>query len=125
MQKKSIKICLVALLLSVTVPAEAQAPVPSKKVIAEAHPKLYARSVMQNMGWYEQQYVCLAKLWGKESHWNHKADNPKSTAFGIAQMLNEKSTSPVTQIDNGLRYIKFRYGQPCAAWEYWQRHNWY
>jgi hypothetical protein len=54
-------------------------------------------------------------LWGKESAWNPKADNPNSTAFGIAQMLGEDSTNPYVQISNGLRYIEHRYSNPCAA----------
>ena len=88
----------------------------------------YAKSLMAAQ--YEQwdtksEFRALAKLWGKESAWNPEADNPTSTAFGIAQMLNEKSEDPITQIRNGLRYIEHRYENPCNAWEFWKRNYWY
>ena len=73
----------------------------------------------------EKQFSCLKRLWGKESSWNHLADNPHSTAFGIAQMLNETSKDPATQIRNGLKYISFRYTNACNAWEFWKRNYWY
>ena len=76
-------------------------------------------------GYNKTQFACLSKLWGKESAWNHLADNPTSTAFGIAQMLGETSKDPATQIRNGLKYISFRYTKACNAWYYWQSNNWY
>jgi hypothetical protein len=76
-------------------------------------------------GWTKKQHSCLNQLWGKESAWNPSADNPKSTAFGIAQMLNEKSKDPVQQIRNGLRYISVRYESPCNAWSFWQKRYYY
>ena len=86
---------------------------------------MYAHSLVKIEGWSHKHYVCLSQLWGKESAWNYMADNPNSTAFGIAQMLGEKSKSPVTQIRHGIRYIKKRYGNPCAAWKFWQKRYWY
>ena len=126
---KTALVLLSGTLLSVASPAQAQAPRLTKQVkfqaLALQEPKHYARIKMADYGWNVRQYVCLSNLWAKESHWNHKANNPKSTAFGIAQMLNETSLNPVTQINNGLRYIKHRYDLPCAAWLHWQHHSWY
>jgi len=76
-------------------------------------------------GWDIDEVICLNQLWGKESAWNPLADNPHSTAFGIAQMLNEDSKDPVEQISNGLRYIEHRYKTPCNAWSHWKRNNYY
>lgn len=76
-------------------------------------------------GWNKKQFQCLDNIWTKESHWNPEADNPKSTAYGIAQMLNEDSRNGLVQISNGLRYIEHRYSTPCEAWEFWQRNKWY
>jgi len=96
---------------------------------AEASPmalKQFAK--MQSISYYKwdiREVRCLNQLWSKESAWNPRADNPHSTAYGIAQMLNEKSTSPVTQISNGLVYIKHRYEKPCNAWNYWKRNYHY
>jgi hypothetical protein len=88
--------------------------------------KDYAKHTGQiEYNWNTDQHKCLVKLWGKESAWNPKADNPTSTAFGIAQMLKEDSTNGFVQISNGLRYIEHRYTNPCNAWEFWQRNNWY
>ena len=83
---------------------------------------------MQSIAFYKwdiHEVGCLNRLWSKESAWNPRADNPHSTAYGIAQMLNEKSTSPIRQISNGLVYIKHRYNKPCNAWAYWKRNYHY
>jgi hypothetical protein len=128
-KQKTILATVTGLLLTVASPAEANAPLMSKQEqvmhLAMENPKQYAQNAMKARNWNKAQYVCLSQLWGKESAWNHKADNPKSTAYGIAQMLGEKSKHPKKQIDNGLRYIKHRYEQPCIAWKHWQRHRWY
>lgn len=80
------------------------------------------------------QYVCLNALWTHESHWNAKAANPHSTAFGIPQFLDEtwtnyhypvRPTDPIIQVKAGLRYITKRYGSPCRAWSFWYRHYYY
>lgn len=126
---KVILILAAGILISVSSPAEARAPKVSEKVklyqIALQEPKKYALLKMADYGWYKTQHVCLTNLWTKESNWNYKSDNPISSAFGIAQMLNEKSKNPVTQINNGLRYIMHRYDNPCNAWKYWLSHKWY
>jgi hypothetical protein len=63
-----------------------------------------------------KEYRCLELLWTRESQWNPRADNPKSTAYGIPQMLRMKERDPYRQIDIGLRYIKHRYETACNAW---------
>lgn len=96
--------------------------------------KAYAKSQMKRWGWRKSQMKCLAPLWGKESAWNHKAENDYSGAYGIPQALpaskmadagKDWRTNPTTQIDWGLKYIKLRYSSPCKAWEFHQRNNWY
>ena len=73
--------------------------------------KLYAHIKLLDA----KQYRCLEILWNKESNWNPKADNPKSTAYGIPQLLKLKAKDPFVQIDLGLKYIKSRYLTPCRA----------
>jgi hypothetical protein len=68
-----------------------------------------------------KQYRCLELLWTRESQWNPRADNPKSTAYGIPQMLRLKERDPYRQIDIGLRYIVHRHSTPCKAWAHHQR----
>lgn len=129
--KQMALIMATALLLPAGTPAAAEAPHQPVSIeltvaqLALQNPQQYAKDQFGKFNWTDEQYVCLAKLWGKESAWNHLADNPHSTAFGIAQMLGEDSTEPHIQINNGLRYIEHRYDNPCNAWHYWQRHNWY
>ena len=74
--------------------------------------------------WNASQISCLRQLWNNESHWNFKAHNYRSGAHGIPQALPAAKmevvaldwrTNPVTQIRWGLKYIKARYGSPCAA----------
>ena len=79
--------------------------------------KAYARA---GYGWTGEQWLCLRTLWTSESRFDSKADNPRSSAFGIAQLLKEKETEPALQILKGLRYISHRYGTPCKAREFWK-----
>ena len=133
MQKQNIQKTILAtvtgLLLTVASPAEANAPLMSKHEqvmhLALQNPKQYAQIAIKAYNWDKNQFVCLSRLWGKESAWNHKADNPHSSAFGIAQMLKERNKHPKPQIDNGLRYIEHRYGEPCRAWKFWRVNRWY
>jgi hypothetical protein len=129
--KQMALIMATALLLPLSTPAEAEAPhKPVEKVVtveemALENPKKYAKDQFAKYNWSDDQFACLSKLWGKESAWNHLADNPHSTAFGIAQMLGEDSLLVSVQIDRGLRYLEHRYGSPCLGWEFWQRNKWY
>ena len=79
--------------------------------------KLYAHIKLHNAN----EYHCLGLLWDKESRWNPRADNPKSTAYGIPQLLKLKAKDPYTQIDLGLKYIKARHSTPCNALEFHKR----
>jgi multidrug efflux pump subunit AcrA (membrane-fusion protein) len=79
------------------------------------------------------EFACLENLWGKESGWNPNAQNPSSTAYGIAQFLNStwagtgiaKTSDGYRQIDAGLIYIQKAYGSPCGAWAKSQSSGWY
>jgi hypothetical protein len=73
--------------------------------------KLYAHMKLKDA----KQYRCVELLWIKESNWNPRADNPKSTAYGIPQLLKLKTKDPYIQIDLGLKYIKHRHSTPCKA----------
>ena len=93
----------------------------------------YAFSLFDQYGWSESEMAPLIELWNRESGWNPNAQNPTSTAFGIAQFLNstwsgvgaKKTTDPFGQIDAGLKYIKRRFGSPSMALAFWQANRWY
>ena len=90
--------------------------------------KAYAKSIMkwEYPHWNKSEWRALAKLWGKESGWRHEAANPKSSAYGIAQMLKTKPGTPAPkQIARGLVYIEHRYDKPSKAWAHWRAKGWY
>jgi len=83
-------------------------------------------SYSRALGYTKRETKCLITLWTRESRLDHLADNPKSTAFGIAQLLRERSREPELQILHGLRYIEHRYrGSACRALSHSDRRNWY
>ncbi len=93
-----------------------------------------AENLMPSFGWSPSTYFgCLDNIWSRESGWRYNASNP-SGAYGIPQALPgskmasagaDWQTNPVTQIKWGLGYIQGRYGDPCAAWAYWQANGSY
>lgn len=84
-----------------------------------------ARYAKAGWNWDRKQRRCIHTLFTKESRFDHLADNPKSTAFGIGQVLKETSREPDIQILNAYKYIKHRYDTPCRALAHHQRKNWY
>jgi soluble lytic murein transglycosylase-like protein len=86
-----------------------------------------------------QEWNCLRYVWTKESHFNPKALNKSSGAFGIAQFMPstwgnykvEKTQDAGLQIKYGLRYIEKRYGSTneptgaCNAKQFWVQNGWY
>ena len=108
--------------------------VPGGAVNDPAGAKGYASGRMGAFGWGQDQFLCLAQLWTKESGWLTTATNPYSGAYGIAQALppgkyasagSDWLTSYRTQVDWGLGYIRDRYGSPCGAWNHSVSMNWY
>ena len=83
--------------------------------------KLYSHIKLTN----HRQYLCLEQLWYLESKWNYRADNKRSSAYGIPQLLKLKVNNPYKQIDAGLKYITHRYGTPCKALAYHKKHGHY
>lgn len=121
----------------VATPALAQSP---KIDITTPHQaKAHAKMQMGSWGWKtSSQWKCLHQLWTNESNWRPTAQNKtavtqtrdgktvKLYAGGIPQILGLSPSSSVpTQIQRGLQYISHRYGSPCAAMDWWNRHKWY
>ncbi|MFY0760182.1 peptidoglycan DD-metalloendopeptidase family protein [Metabacillus dongyingensis] len=84
----------------------------------------------------ESWVVALTELIGRESTWNPKVGNKKSSAWGYGQFLSstrsqyEKKTGlsyndPVNQIIMTAQYVKDRYGTPEKALQFWDKNNWY
>ena len=85
--------------------------------------KLYTHIKVSN----HKEYSCINKLWTKESNWNPKSKNKKSTAYGIPQLLKLTTNDPYLQIDAGLKYIKHRYknGGGCEALNFFLSKGYY
>ncbi|WP_239108544.1 transglycosylase SLT domain-containing protein [Microbispora siamensis] len=95
--------------------------------------KALGKQMAEARGW-GGEWGCLEKLWDKESHWNERAMNRYSGAYGIPQALpgskmasagSDWQTNPATQIKWGLGYIAGRYKTPCGAWGHSQSTGWY
>jgi hypothetical protein len=100
---------------------------------AEASTVSQAQSYARSRVSYHQ-YRCLLPLWTRESSWRWNARNPSSGAYGIPQSYPASKmrsagadwrTNYKTQIRWGVSYVNHRYGSPCNAWAFWQRHHWY
>ncbi|GAB3666293.1 hypothetical protein GCM10027589_31340 [Actinocorallia lasiicapitis] len=107
---------------------------PVRKLSRVQQNKAIGRQMVARFGWSSPHWKCLNKLWAKESGWNHRSHNGSSGAHGIPQALPgskmasagaDWASNPKTQIKWGLRYIRYRYGSPCAAWAHWGATRWY
>jgi Transglycosylase SLT domain len=97
-------------------------------------PRAYAKTLLPH-----KEFSCLDKLIRLESHWNAKARNHSSGAFGIFQFMPQtwgnygyvKTTNPIIQVQAGLRYLHKRYGNEyaptgaCVAYQFHLKHGWY
>jgi trimeric autotransporter adhesin len=94
-----------------------------------AYQKYAAKVMMQKYGLDQSELPALIELWNRESNWDPNADNPTSSAAGIAQKMTSVHGALENtwqgQIDWGLDYIVGRYGSPSKALAWHDRHNWY
>ena len=73
-----------------------------------------------------EQFYCLDEIIYKESRWNYKAKNKKSSAYGLFQILKSTEKDPIKQIDLGLKYLDKRYnGCACTALAHHKAKGWY
>ncbi len=105
----------------------------SGPVTRNANEALANRMAASMYGWRGGQATCLDELWTHESGFDSTAVNSSSGATGIPQLLPGAHaipanwSDPAVQVRWGLRYLKGRYGTPCAAWAFEMSHtpNWY
>ena len=102
----------------------------------EFGPKIWTKQMLKNYAisymkwqfpdWNRSEHKALIKLWNAESHWNPEADNPDSSAYGVAQVLNTEPGTPAPrQVERGLEYIVHRYEKPSVAWSHHRKNGWY
>jgi len=89
--------------------------------------KRIAREYSRALGYTRRETACLVTLWTGESRFDHLAKNQRgSSAYGIAQLLGERSGEPELQVLHGIRYIEHRYrGSACRALSFHKRHGFY
>lgn len=86
----------------------------------------YVRLKVKYEGWTGDEWVCLDELIRRESTWSNTADNPKSSAYGLFQILKTpEGLSIKEQTQRGIRYIKKRYDTPCNALEHHDKRGFY
>ena len=90
------------------------------------------REYSKALGYTRRETECLISLWSAESRFDHLARPrnsqgvPRSSAYGIAQLLRERSGEPELQILHGIRYIQHRYsGSACRALAHHRGRGWY
>jgi len=99
-----------------------------KLLIVKLEPRSFAKTLLT-----PKEFSCLDHLVKLESHWNNRAQNPSSKAYGIFQFLPstwgnygiKKTSNPFLQIKFGLHYVKVRYGTVCKALAFHLRNGWY
>ena len=88
----------------------------------------YARSMVS-----DKEYEALHELIDLESKWDSDAQNPKSTAYGLAQFVDktwdlveiEKSGDYRIQLIAAQKYVMMRYGSWVKALEHHKKYGWY
>ena len=109
---------LVAIGITLFSPAYAGAPDEAKPLMTI---KDYAAVLVDD----KTQMSCLNKLYGKESAWNPKAVNGSHYGIPQGRSIYLRDASPEQQIQWGLKYIHNRYGNACAAWDFFQKNNYH
>jgi len=114
--------------------ASARATRFSTRPVVPGTTRALGQSMAAAYGWTGMQFSCLDEIWTHESNWRVSAYNAGSGAYGIPQaepgskmatVGSDWQTDAKTQIAWGLAYIARTYGDPCAAWSFWQDHYWY
>ena len=89
-----------------------------------------ARAVAATYGWGSgAEWEAIKWLVNKESSWNPRAANPRSSARGLFQKMTSIHGPVESTVEGqtkwGLNYIKNRYGSPTRAMSFWRRNRWY
>jgi hypothetical protein len=88
--------------------------------------KALAISYLAALGYNKQHIKCAVTLWTRESRFDHLADNKRSSAYGLAQLLGEESSRAELQILHAVRYVEHRYSNSfCRALAHSNRRGWY
>jgi resuscitation-promoting factor RpfB len=113
-------------------------PIPIEMVV-DRQPSVYERTAspmvsrslvrvkVKGMGWSDDEWVCLDELIQRESEWNMNASNPRSSAYGLFQVLKTPEDSTLKQqVRKGIKYLDSRHsGSACQALKHHDSKGWY
>ena len=100
--------------------------VPPVPQLEQALSRTYVQNKAEEKDWEGKQWSCLDELIFRESSWNLNASNPRSSAYGLFQILKlPTDTGLKEQTARGLKYIEHRYNEPCSALRHHTRKGWY
>lgn len=87
----------------------------------------FVRVKVLKLGWKEEEWKCLDELIYRESRWDNMADNPRSSAYGLFQILKTPEDLTISeQVERGLDYLESRYdGSACKSLRHHDRKGWY
>lgn len=83
--------------------------------------------------WGEESWNSFNNIITRESSWDCTNQNPKSSAFGLGQLLSStrkylgltKTEDCQKQVDEAVIYILDRYKNPDVAWTFWKKNLYY
>jgi hypothetical protein len=97
---------------------------PSLPIDPEDKARAYIQTRASRAGWAGKQWRCLDAILHAESNYRLKAKN--GDYYGIFQHKTVPEGSNIkTQWRYGAKYIKERYGSPCAALHFRANNGWY
>ena len=92
---------------------------------AQLDPKQSAKAFAKSQIPSNKQWLCLNRLYSKESAWNPKARNGSHYGIPQGRSIYLKTATAHQQVIWGLRYISHRYQTPCQAWKHFKQRNWH
>jgi membrane-bound lytic murein transglycosylase MltF len=125
--KKLISFCFIAGTILLALPAQSFS---YSKPIEAVRPPIRQYAKEMTLKAFGGHWTAMEAIINKESHWNHHAKNPKSSAYGLCQFLkstwkDKKTSDPYKQIDECIVYVQERYGNPQKAQAFHVKHNWF
>ena len=85
----------------------------------------YKEYALISLDYNLKEYKCLVSLYGKESAFNPEARNGSHYGIPQGKSVYLSTLNGYEQIQWGLNYIGHRYGEPCVAWDHFNRKGWH
>lgn len=107
----------------------------AKEMVVNGTAKAQGRAWALKNGIRGEQWKAVDYIISRESSWNPKAQNPRSTAAGLPQLIaaNQRhygvypirQQSVWKQLDAFMKYVTERFGGVLQARDFWKSHHYY